>query len=167
MVSRSRLRRTQARLGKSRLKTVSLGKKKLYTIRLDGAKLPIAYIGRIPNWKELITEKPPYYNVFLPPSVGQYVKIDWKKNKVYDLWGKPIGKLPKKLKWEKYVPVLPVGKHPMTVSERESLALKKEARRINKREQAEKIMREAGLEILPKHTLAERLSLEQLKREIP
>jgi len=167
MVSRSRLHRTQAHLGKNRLKTLSLEKKKLYTLRLDGAKIPVGFIGRNPKWKEIITDRPPYYKVLLSPAVGQYVRIDWKKNIVYDILGKPMGKLPKKLKWDKYVPVLPIGKHPMTISERESFLVRKEARKLNKRALAGKTMREAGIEILPKRSLGERLSLENLKREIP
>jgi hypothetical protein len=54
---------------------------------------PIGFIGRVEHFPPIMKTKK-----------SEFVIIDWKKRIVRNIWGKPIGKLPTRMKLDRYCP---------------------------------------------------------------
>ena len=54
---------------------------------------PIGFIGRLDHFPPIEKQKN-----------SETVIIDWKTKVVRDIWGRPIGKLPSKMRFDKYCP---------------------------------------------------------------
>jgi hypothetical protein len=86
------LRKQRAVSAKEKTKRLKEVKGPIYFIKTEG-KSPVGFIGKMKNF-------PP---VWIEPN-SQIVLIDWKKKIVRDATGKIIGKLPEKLKYDRYCP---------------------------------------------------------------
>jgi hypothetical protein len=168
MVMRSRLARTGAGTkDRTRLEAVELDGHKLYTFRLGEKKLPFGVYGDMPSRaSDFISKDPPFFKILFPSEQIEYVRINWKTGELRDIFNKPIGKLPEKLKWEKYVPIRIGTKHPPTLVQEELNTAKQRAREVMAKrrtekevEQVEELLRQHGVD-LPKHkrTLKERVA---------
>jgi hypothetical protein len=159
MVVRSRLARSGAGTkDRTRLEAVELDGHKLYTFRMGEKKLPLGLYAHLPTRaSEFFTKDPPYFKLLFPSEQIEYVRIDWKTGELRDIFNKPIGKLPEKLKWEKYVPIALGTKHPPTLVQEELEQAKQRAREVMAKrrtekevEQVEELLRQHGVD-LPKH----------------
>jgi len=75
--------------------------------RLPTLKKPIYYY----RWKEKYGNSPigvigsiEHFPPIPKSKSSEVVLIDWKKRIVRNLWGEPIGKLPKRMRFDKYCP---------------------------------------------------------------
>lgn len=159
MTRRTRLQRNHSRPKKQRLKAVELNKRHLYLLKFNG-KSNVGYYGVTKEEDvRMFSGKPPYIRIFLPAKDAKWVRIDWKKGILYDLFtGKPFGKLPEKIKWETYVPVKVFKKgHPRTLLEEEIGEIKKQAKLAKEKRELSKAYKELEIEQIKTKGILERI----------
>lgn len=180
MVTRSRLRKKGSSKRKNRMKKVVSGfirvtkgsdeprrsgevdlkERKLWAIKGKDDNTSVGFYGK-PVMEDFSTfsSKPPYIRIFLPETDSKYVKIDWKKGKLYDLFtGDYFGKIPKSAELESYVPVKLTDKgHPQTILEEEVARIKKESKEAKSKREIRKILKEENIPIIETKGIQERI----------
>lgn len=179
MVTRSRLKRKSNSMEKNRLKIVlpelirvtkktdsppkkgevELRDRHLWSVEEGDNKFGVGFYGKANQEDfELLSKEPPYIRFTVPQQDAEYVKIDWKTRKLYDLFnGNFIGKIPKDVELEKYEPVNILGKHPKTVIENELDEFKKQAKIANEERKVDQIFRELKIDQKRTKSLLQRI----------